>query len=231
MDELPLSSFSWNEVVFRSFRAGYLKRIDMDLFRRLESPVAKRLYRLLDKRFYHKPRWEFDLRELACEHVGLSRRYDAGQMKRKLRPAIAELEETGFLLSMSMEERFFRVSPGKWTVCFAKANLKRSRLAGGRRACSEHGRAGNPPNAMRNERRLSKKATGPKKGRQAQVEAYLKGLDEGERRRLQREALEAAEPLLASCYKRSLENDDGKLARVYRGIIVHAHVSQLVTKD
>ena len=73
---------------FPQLSSGYLKQIDMDLYPRLQSPIAKRLYRLLDKRFYHKRRWEFGLRELACEHVGLSRSYDTGQLKRKLRPAI-----------------------------------------------------------------------------------------------------------------------------------------------
>lgn len=94
MDELPLSMFVWNEVVFRSFQSGYLKQLDMGLYRGLESPVAKRLYRLLDKRFYHKREWTFDLRTFCCEHVGLSRSYDAAGLKRKLRPAIGELVES-----------------------------------------------------------------------------------------------------------------------------------------
>ena len=63
--ELPLSSFTWNEVVFRSFKSGYLKAIDLGVFRELEFAAAKRMYRFLDKRFYHKSRWEFDLGEFA----------------------------------------------------------------------------------------------------------------------------------------------------------------------
>ena len=118
--EPALSVFCWNEVVFRSFRSGYLKQIDMELFRRLKSPIAKRLYRLLDKRFYHKARWEFDLREFACEHVGLSRNYDAGGLKRKLRPAIAELESVGYLKRADPKGRFQRVGRGRWQVSFVK---------------------------------------------------------------------------------------------------------------
>jgi len=52
------SSFVWNDVIYRSFRAGNLKGIDFDFFKRLESAVAKRLYRFLDKRFFHSDRWE-----------------------------------------------------------------------------------------------------------------------------------------------------------------------------
>jgi len=119
--EMALSSFMWNDVVFRSFRAGNLKRVDMELFRSLGSPIAKRLYRFLDKRFYHKNTWEFNLKELACEHVGLSRSYDTGQLKRKFVPAIGELEEQGFVCSASPEDRFTRVKRGVWQVEFAKA--------------------------------------------------------------------------------------------------------------
>ena len=124
--EIQLSMFTWNEVVFRSFQAGYLKRIDLGLFRRLQSPVTKRLYRLLDKRFYHKPCWRFDLRELACEHVGLSRNYDTGQLKRKLRPAIEELEAIGYLMPVEPDRRFLRVEEGRWQVQFTQGRKRKS---------------------------------------------------------------------------------------------------------
>ena len=51
-DGKPLSSFTWNEIIFRSFQAGHLKRIDLDFYRTLKSAVAKRIYRFLDKHFY-----------------------------------------------------------------------------------------------------------------------------------------------------------------------------------
>ena len=122
--EPPLCTFSWNEIIFRSFRDGYLKQLDMELFRRLHSPIAKRLYRLLDKRFYHKRVWEFDLRGLACEHVGLSRGYDTGQLKRKLRPAIEELEAVGYLKPVDENQRFCRVQDGQWQVRFERGKAK-----------------------------------------------------------------------------------------------------------
>ena len=56
------------------------------------------MYRFLDKRFYHKPDWEFELKDFAFEHVGLSRTYrDAGKIKEKLQRGIEELEQVGFL--------------------------------------------------------------------------------------------------------------------------------------
>lgn len=38
----------------------------------MQSAIARRLYRFLDKRFFRRDRWEFDLKEFACEHAGLS---------------------------------------------------------------------------------------------------------------------------------------------------------------
>jgi hypothetical protein len=119
-DSLPLSQFTWNDVLFRSFRAGNLKRLDFAFYRGLDSAIAKRLYRFLDKRFFHRRRWEFDLHELCWEHVGLSRNYaDAANLRRKLLPAIEELERAGFLKPESV--RFEKVGSGQWRVVFEKA--------------------------------------------------------------------------------------------------------------
>lgn len=123
----PHSAFVWNEVLFRSFQAGNLKSIDFEFFKRLDSSIAKRLYRFLDKRFFHRRRWEFNLKELAWEHVGLARSYDTASLKRKLRPAIAELEQKGYLQPMSEAERFRRISAGEWAAAFAKSARRDTR--------------------------------------------------------------------------------------------------------
>ncbi|RIK77026.1 MAG: replication initiator protein A [Planctomycetota bacterium] len=118
------STFTWNEVVFRSFRAGYLKRLDMDLYRSLESTIAKRMLRFLDKRFYHRARWEFPLVEFACEHIGLGRNYDTGQLKRRLAPAIAELEAAGVIGRLTDAARYRRVARSDWRVVFTKGRRR-----------------------------------------------------------------------------------------------------------
>lgn len=118
--EAALSSFSWNEVIYRSFKSGNLRTIDMRVFKQLEFAAAKRMYRFLDKRFYHKSRWEFDLMEFACEHIGVGRNYDTGQLKRRLRPAIAELEAVGFLEALPAGQRFVKISRGEWRIVFIR---------------------------------------------------------------------------------------------------------------
>jgi len=103
----------WNEVLFRSFEAGYLKRLDWELYCRLSDPVAKRLYRLLDKRFYHGEEVVFDLHELATHKVRLSDNYDAGQIKRALAKGIRELETNWELRPLPAHKRFVRKERGK----------------------------------------------------------------------------------------------------------------------
>lgn len=122
------SSFVWNEVVFNSFKSGYLKQIDWDFFKQLESAISKRMYRFLDKRFYQRPRLEFELRTFACEHIGLAKKYHNGELKRVLSPAIAELEAQGFLKKLPFEERFVRRAKREWTAIFVREGKQITRL-------------------------------------------------------------------------------------------------------
>ena len=79
------SYIMWNDVIFESFQAGYLKPLDYDLCMGLRNSTAKRMYRFLDKRFHHKPDWLFDLKELAHEHIGMGRHYEGpAHLKRNL---------------------------------------------------------------------------------------------------------------------------------------------------
>jgi hypothetical protein len=74
------------------------------------------MYRFLDKRFYRRCRLDFDLRTLACEHIGLSRSYAPTELKRRLKPALEELERLGFLEPLSPEERYSYVKRGTWRI-------------------------------------------------------------------------------------------------------------------
>ena len=61
----PLSSFRWNEVIFRSFQSGNLKQLDLEFYLGLRLPTTKRMFRFLDKRFYRRGRLEFDLQDVS----------------------------------------------------------------------------------------------------------------------------------------------------------------------
>ena len=118
--DLPLSSFSWNSVVFRSFEADNVKRLDLKLYFRLTLAPAKRAFRFLDKRFYRRSRVEFDLRQFACEKVGLSKNYDIAKIKEKLHPSIEELERVKFIEPSSRDERYLQQKPGVWKIVLVK---------------------------------------------------------------------------------------------------------------
>ena len=128
--DVSLSSFTWNERVFHSFQAGFLKKLDLDLYRRLKLATAKRMYRFLDKHFYFSKEIRFELPSFACERIGLSRRYDVAQLKRRLNPAVTELERAGFLLPLTARERYQRLRRGVWEVVFVhNPELRKKRRA------------------------------------------------------------------------------------------------------
>lgn len=92
-----LSYFEWNDTVFRSFENGNVKALNYDFFLSIESPIAQRLYRFLDKRFHFEGEKRFDVKTLCYEKIAMSRNTALEDMKRKLNVAIDELEQKGYL--------------------------------------------------------------------------------------------------------------------------------------
>ena len=121
--ESGLCEVTWSDDFHHSLKAGNLKGLDFNRYVGLRSPIAKRLYRFLDKRFgAGRTQYSCDLKVLAFEKVGVSRSYqDAAQIKRLLLPAIRELEDAGFLMKALPEERFEKLHRGHWKVHFAPA--------------------------------------------------------------------------------------------------------------
>ena len=117
----PLSWATWTQQFHQSLLNGNIKRLDLDTFFRLKTPTAQRMYRFLDKRFYNSDSVSMDLIEFACGHVGLTESDNVAILKRRLAPAIAELEAIGFLAPIRPEERFQKVKAGVWRVQFRRA--------------------------------------------------------------------------------------------------------------
>lgn len=114
------SSFTWNQVLFQSFASQNLRRLDLNSYFALKLPAARQAFRFLDKRFHRSRRLELKLRTFACEHVGLTRSYDNSQLRRKLQPAIEELEAIGFLHPLSEKERYVQLRRGEWEILLIK---------------------------------------------------------------------------------------------------------------
>ncbi len=110
------SAFAWNKIFFKSCRDGNLKRLDLDTYFALKSAVSKQLYRFLDKRFYIRRDWTFDLREMAHERVGMSRKYAPWKIKQKLQPVLDELEGVGLLEPMADTDRYSKTGRGQWNI-------------------------------------------------------------------------------------------------------------------
>ncbi len=88
---------AWNERLFTIFQQSRFKRLDTSFFYDLPSPVAKRLYRWLDKHLRQTGHAEIDVLHLA--HVKLeishSKKY-ISQVMQVLEPALDELTERGY---------------------------------------------------------------------------------------------------------------------------------------
>ncbi len=172
------SSIVWNELVFNSFEAGYIKKLDFAFLQSLRKPTSKRLYRFLGKRFYFGDTCSFELRNLACEHMGLSKSYSNSKLRERLGPAIEELTSSGFLACLPAATQFKRVRRGEWRVYFAKhVEKKRAARAPGRGPSGESRRR--PDNGA--EELLPPAAR-----------VYLESLSSEERKRIEQAAISAA---------------------------------------
>ncbi|MCA9214080.1 MAG: replication initiator protein A, partial [Planctomycetales bacterium] len=115
-----MSYFVWGHVMFESFRSGYIKKLDLDLVRRLDLTASKRLFRYLDK-YFHPPKvteLRFDLRELACKRIGVRKNADLTDIRRELEPAISELEQIGQIEIVTWPERVQKIRSGKYEITF-----------------------------------------------------------------------------------------------------------------
>ncbi len=125
----PLSSFIWSDAIWKSFQDGYIKKLDMQMFRKISSgrrkEVPLRLYRILDKRLYKRDVVTFDVPRLCLGTLGLSTNYSPSQMLRVLQRAADWLIECDYLREM-------RIRPGKnghQEALFIKATQRRSASA------------------------------------------------------------------------------------------------------
>ena len=203
-----LSEFRWNSVLFESFQAGYLKKIDYDKVRELGA-VARRMYRYLDKHFHppHRATLTLNLKRLAFEHIGVSRNNDSAQIRRTFEKPIAELEAIGFIVPAKRRFRKIGGQRGEWEVIFTLAGFTppRSAVAAKRRSAQPMNESIGSP-------------TGKDK-----VDRYLESMSPEGRQRIQTEAMEEADTF----YLETLESaEDGPLADECRRQIMRAFLSR-----
>lgn len=91
-----ISSVTFNETIFESFQSGFVKTLDLDLFLSLRFPIARKLFRLLDKKLHKSPLYEIELMRLA-NRIALTDNKYPSVVKKHLTEPHEELIRIGFL--------------------------------------------------------------------------------------------------------------------------------------
>lgn len=103
---LPLGHVRASDFFWQSVRDGNLKDLDLLLYRSLPTPLARRLYRYLDKKRYLGASFAIGTYNLALK-LGLAQtalaKYKSGKLRQLLTPALAALKERAFLLGYAFE--------------------------------------------------------------------------------------------------------------------------------
>ena|GEM_PF-1537454 len=119
---LPLCSFVWSDVIWKSFQDGFIRKFDMVMWRKIASgrrrEVPLRLYRVLAKRFFNCTSTTMKVRRLCVGTLGICRRNSPSQLKRILQRAVDWLIECGYL----REARFQQAHNGELEVVFIQAH-------------------------------------------------------------------------------------------------------------
>jgi hypothetical protein len=101
----PHSWIMWSDQLYKSFKSGYLKFLDTNLYFLLKTSTSRRLYRYLDRQFGENDRFLIDLFQLAHEHLGISRNFQfVSEIARKLEPALDELVEKSYLTNWEIKD-------------------------------------------------------------------------------------------------------------------------------
>lgn len=109
--EPPSSFFMWTERLFESFKSGYIKFLDTELYFGLSSATARRLFRYLDKKFGRDHNFAIDIFKLAHEHLGISRNYRyVSQIVQQMRPALDDLTANRYLRSWEVRNHVIAFS-------------------------------------------------------------------------------------------------------------------------
>ncbi len=116
-NQLPLSWFSWSDVMHDSFVAGNVRSLALEFVLRLELPLSRRLFRFLDAmRWSQKPtRREFSIGLMNLrDHLGMTPYAYTSKVREKRLGAHEELQGCGYL----SEIEYRKGASGDALVCY-----------------------------------------------------------------------------------------------------------------
>ncbi len=102
-ESLPLNYMRISEEFLLLCRHTGKKMIDLGFYRSLSRPEVRWLYRFLDKNLHRKPEYRIGLRKLRLRQ-GLVEPLADKYIKRKLKPRLQELQDSGFLSFFDFEK-------------------------------------------------------------------------------------------------------------------------------
>lgn len=105
--DMPFSWFKWSDIFLNSLRAGNVRSLALDFTLSLDSPISRRLFRLLELlRHARKPPLdEVKLDVFAVrDRLGMTNYAYTSKIKQVLSPAIEELISRGYLASVEYEK-------------------------------------------------------------------------------------------------------------------------------
>lgn len=116
--KMPYSKIIIGETLFQSIKSSYIKSLDLKFYFSLKTPLAKRLFRYLDKNRYKKEVYEIELLKLASLlPLEEKRTWD---IKRWLEKPHKELIDKSFLEKVN----YGKTQTGKHKVIYTFAQIK-----------------------------------------------------------------------------------------------------------
>jgi hypothetical protein len=102
----------FGKLFLQNWLSGYLKGVDVPLYRELTGAVSRRLYRLIDAKTRSSPRWEESLVEVGRQ-IPLSDARTPSRVADRLRSAHEQLEEVGYLSEVRIRDGWvaYEISP------------------------------------------------------------------------------------------------------------------------
>lgn len=103
----PGGYFVWNATIWESFKKGNIKYLDTELYRRIKNPGARKLFRILDKRFYNRNVVDIPLDYLAGTLLRLNNKHGQWYYKKFMSKYADELtsEKVGYLKDYYYKDR------------------------------------------------------------------------------------------------------------------------------
>lgn len=94
--------FTWGKTYFETIKLGYVKQLDFNIYKSINLPIAKRLYRYIDKQLKAQNEHRIGLEPLCYRKLNMTKARYISQLKDRLKPAIDELNhrKLGFYIDI-----------------------------------------------------------------------------------------------------------------------------------